>query len=92
MIANKKKNVDVFIFTNNFPFKPGENFLDLEITHLSKCFNTITLFPFKKSERLYKIPENASYTDDLINANPFLLLLAFIKMFFRGYFIKNYSC
>jgi len=57
MKQNKKEQL--VLFTNNFPFDSGEEFLETELLYLSNEFDHIILVPyFKKKDFVRNIPNN----------------------------------
>ncbi|TAJ08640.1 glycosyltransferase [Marinilabiliaceae bacterium JC017] len=52
-----KKNI--CLYTSNYPYGTGEQFLETEINYLAKEFNNIYIFPYKGKKKIRNIPHNA---------------------------------
>ena len=46
-------NKTLYLFTQKFPFKGGETFLETEILYLSAAFNKIVVFPAEQGQEYY---------------------------------------
>ena len=76
--------MELFLFTENFPFGKKEAFLENEITVLAQKFDKVHLFPWKEMEGIREIPKNCvvhqldfgntSGVKKLVFSNLFLIL------------------
>ncbi|NEU30309.1 glycosyltransferase [bacterium LRH843] len=62
-VTLKKKEEKVVLLTNNFPYIPGEEFLENEITYLCKSFDEVIIIPVNfsgdKTKAKRPLPPNA---------------------------------
>lgn len=57
--------MNLYLFTNSFPYLPGEEFLETEIWHLANQFKTIIVVPKQKLGVARDLPLNVSVDDSL---------------------------
>jgi glycosyltransferase involved in cell wall biosynthesis len=58
----------LYLFTDIFPFKGGEPFLETEILYLSKAFQKVSIFVLNPNETIIALPNNVEVVK--INFNP----------------------
>jgi glycosyltransferase involved in cell wall biosynthesis len=100
-----ERGKSLFLFTNEYPFGKGETFIENELITLAKKFQTIYLFPLKKSgqPRILPIPSaNVIFLLEkqhvskwkLVFKKLFLIKRIFVQEFRRlsaGAFIKSFG-
>jgi glycosyltransferase involved in cell wall biosynthesis len=50
----------LLLFTHSFPFRPGEEFLESEITYLDAAFSSVTVVPLKISDDERDVPSGVN--------------------------------
>ena len=58
-MQNPNKNQTLYLFTDKFPYKGGEPFLETEIHYLSKAFDKVIIYPLTgHGAELVEVPKN----------------------------------
>lgn len=71
----------IYLFTSNFPYFPGEQFIESEIEYLStKNDIDITIFPLNTSSKCRKLPKNIKINNSLSQRVSFLEMIQFLAL------------
>jgi glycosyltransferase involved in cell wall biosynthesis len=82
---------NLYLFTDQFPYKGGETFLETEIHYLSKSFDKVIIYPLTgHGNELLKVPANVEVRNFNINQPVYLrkLLLKFGWIIVKWFFIE----
>ncbi|MDF2946810.1 MAG: hypothetical protein K0S51_1489 [Bacillales bacterium] len=77
----------LFLLTNRYPYRPGEEFLEEEIKKLSQSFDNVYIIPFVKNlrveDRRNDLPNNVVVKDILVSNNNRLRMIidSFVTLF-----------
>lgn len=84
----------LYLFTQRFPFKGGETFLETEIVHLASAFHKIVIYPSDRGQEYYAtLPENVEVQH--IEFQSWVRIRKIVVSHFRilaGYYIRAILC
>jgi glycosyltransferase involved in cell wall biosynthesis len=87
---NKRKYEELVIFTINYPYGNGEEFIEQELAIASKYYERIFVVPSKKHDKIRAVPYNAEIIDDLAGlVLKDQYILQFIYIFLYDLFLEN---
>jgi len=87
---NKRKYNELVIFTINYPYGNGEEFIEQELAIASKYYERIFVVPSKKHDTIRTVPYNAEVIDDLAGlVLKERYILQFIVIFLYDLFLEN---